>query len=1042
MPRPGWRPRDRASRSRRRGRARGRRGSRRGRRAPRRWPRAPGRWWGASRSRHGEGERTGEAGDDACHGELSLPAHGPGVMMDECGERRVSSDHRPDRSSTRCGTSPIRGVGRALPGRGRRPRVQRGGPRRDRDPARSSPRPAWSSSTTPRPCSTPIAPSIARSSRRASRWSAAGCAWPGRAAGRPSRSSPRPPGGRHPVGVTFLVLDALHMLAIADAGHEEEWAEVGLRRARARAASRAPAAGASRCTTTSAGTCTTAGGPQEALPHFERALEYARDVGTAEQRFIGRWAIARCLRTLGRTDEALVLQRSLAEKRPDDPYVAAEIAALTEDRAYDRRMTSTDASSGAVGAPTSRSTRRWRPCSAPRTATPLAKAFGMQHRRRPAQPLPAPLRPPRRADGPRPPAARRERHDRRRGARGARALDEERVGAHPRGDDLRRRRASSRSPSSTRRGARRSCGPACAASSPARSPPTAAPCSSRTPTTSCSTTTRCAQRRRTTPRRQALGGDADPDLPGDRQPVELEDREGDRDRPRRPARPSGDPVPASRPRGARAARPRARRSSSCTGRRRTPTGGGARDSLRFAEAFVLQAALLQERAVRRASATTPRVPTPGGLLERFDASLPFALTGDQEDGRRRDRRRPRRDGSDEPPRAGRGRLGQDPRGAAGDARGRRLRRAVGAARADRGARGAAPALDRAHARPRSRRPSSMPTLLTGQLSARRAPQGAAARGHPARRASSSAPTPCSARRVSFYDLGLVVVDEQHRFGVDQREALRLKGARPARARAHGHADPAHGRDDGVRRPRRRASSASCRPAAPGIEIVRRARWPRSRAGGIGSGSARPRSSRWAGRRFVVCPAIDAKQPEEGEELGERRRRDRGRDQRAAGVGDAPTLERAARASRCSPAGGSSRCTDACRATRRTPSMQAFAAGEHRRARRDDGDRGRRRRAERVDDGRARRRPVRCLAAAPAARSRRPRVGSRTLPARDATPPRSARRASASRPSPRRSTASSSPRSTSSCAARATCSAARSRAGARRCGCCGWRRTGT
>jgi ATP-dependent DNA helicase RecG len=32
--------------------------------------------------------------------------------------------------------------------------------------------------------------------------------------------------------------------------------------------------------------------------------------------------------------------------------------------------------------------------------------------------------------------------------------------------------------------------------------------------------------------------------------------------------------------------------------------------------------------------------------------------------------------------------------------------------------------------------------------------------------------------VTFYDLGLVVVDEQHRFGVDQREALRLKGSTP------------------------------------------------------------------------------------------------------------------------------------------------------------------------------------------------------------------------------------------------------------------------
>ena len=57
-------------------------------------------------------------------------------------------------------------------------------------------------------------------------------------------------------------------------------------------------------------------------------------------------------------------------------------------------------------------------------------------------------------------------------------------------------------------------------------------------------------------------------------------------------------------------------------------------------------------------------------------------------------------------------------------------------------------------------------------------------------------------QVQFADLGLVVIDEQHRFGVEQRDALREKTARLPAARAGDDrdADPAHGGDDRVRRP--------------------------------------------------------------------------------------------------------------------------------------------------------------------------------------------------------------------------------------------------
>ena len=52
----------------------------------------------------------------------------------------------------------------------------------------------------------------------------------------------------------------------------------------------------------------------------------------------------------------------------------------------------------------------------------------------------------------------------------------------------------------------------------------------------------------------------------------------------------------------------------------------ARDALRFEEALVLQTVLAQRRSALAARPATPRPVVSGGLLDAFDAQLPFALS--------------------------------------------------------------------------------------------------------------------------------------------------------------------------------------------------------------------------------------------------------------------------------------------------------------------------------------------------------------------------------------------------------------------------------
>ncbi|TFB92667.1 ATP-dependent DNA helicase RecG [Cryobacterium sp. HLT2-28] len=202
----------------------------------------------------------------------------------------------------------------------------------------------------------------------------------------------------------------------------------------------------------------------------------------------------------------------------------------------------------------------------------------------------------------------------------------------------------------------------------------------------------------------------------------------------------------------------------------------ARDTLRFTEAFVLQTALVQQRNSARARKATPRLPVPGGFLERFDAALSFTLTSDQTvvgDEIARDI------AEDAPM----NRLVQGEVGSGKTVVALRAMLAV----ADSGGQAAflAPTevLAGQHLRSivRALGPDLavqlMPTLLTGQLpvAERRKALLRAVSGQSRIVIGTHA---LLGDAVTFFDLGLVVVDEQHRFGVDQREALRQKGAVP------------------------------------------------------------------------------------------------------------------------------------------------------------------------------------------------------------------------------------------------------------------------
>ncbi|MGW0908076.1 ATP-dependent DNA helicase RecG [Streptomyces sp. NPDC002853] len=210
----------------------------------------------------------------------------------------------------------------------------------------------------------------------------------------------------------------------------------------------------------------------------------------------------------------------------------------------------------------------------------------------------------------------------------------------------------------------------------------------------------------------------------------------------------------------------------------------ARDRLKWDEAFVLQVALARRRYADAQLPATARRPREGGLLDAFDAKLPFTLT----EGQEKVSKEIFDDLATEHP------MHRLLQGEVGSGKTMVALRAMLAV-VDAGGQAAMLAPTEVLAQQHHRSITEMMgelaeggmlggsdhgtkvTLLTGSM-------GAAGR----RQALLDLVTGEAGivigthalieDKVQFHDLGLVVVDEQHRFGVEQRDALRGKGKQP------------------------------------------------------------------------------------------------------------------------------------------------------------------------------------------------------------------------------------------------------------------------
>jgi ATP-dependent DNA helicase RecG len=207
----------------------------------------------------------------------------------------------------------------------------------------------------------------------------------------------------------------------------------------------------------------------------------------------------------------------------------------------------------------------------------------------------------------------------------------------------------------------------------------------------------------------------------------------------------------------------------------------AQRRLRFEEAFVLQAALARRRLADGALAATPRRPATDGLLAEFERRLPFALTAGQREVGEQIAADLARDhpmhrllqgevGSGKTVVALRAMLtvvdagGQAALLAPTEVLAMQHHRSITAMLGDLAAAGQLGGDER----------GTRLALLTGSLptAARKAALLDVVSGAAGIVVGTHA---LLQEKVEFFDLGLVVVDEQHRFGVEQRDALRGKG---------------------------------------------------------------------------------------------------------------------------------------------------------------------------------------------------------------------------------------------------------------------------